>query len=129
MPITPKTLSVLPGTQDDGDTPPKEYKAYGIQTRMNHALLSFHFSNGDRQSFSYSHLYRVGYHPSEGLTLTFSEHVIDIQGHNLAELPEQLNRPAVPWIWEANEQQQRLAAKDEAVVTNIHITEKYPEHS
>lgn len=115
--------------EDELDILPDEYEAYNIerQPRSCFALLDFCLSNGDHQAIAYNHLYDITFNRSEGLVLTFSEHVVQIKGRRLEDLYRQLKRHRVIWVWEAGPQEDKLANAKDSVITKITITERFPQ--
>lgn len=109
------------------DDRPQDYTAFSIdmQVRPSNALIDFWMANGDQHAIAYNHLYDVQWQRSDGLQLTFSDHLVIIRGHRLDRLYRGLKRHRVVFIWAASEQEARLADEDEELVTAIAIQPRH----
>lgn len=120
-----KKYRVMTDAEPDDDVLPQDYKAFAFESKPSHALINFHFRNGDQQSLAYGHLYHVSFDRSDGLVLTFSEHLVQIRGSNLRDMHRYLTRNAVIWVWEANDQQQLIAEDNTSIVTEVNIVPRF----
>ena len=113
--------------QENIDSLPGDYQAFRIdpQARPINGLLDLCLRSGDHRAIAYNHLYAIDFTPSVGLTMTFTEHIVRIEGRRLHELYRYLKRHRVAWIWEALEQEERLASETDPVITKIAIDSRF----
>lgn len=111
---------------DDSDIRPAAYVAYRIdpQVRPANAMIDLWFKNGNQQAIAYTHLYEVTFNPSKGMRLTFSEHVVTIQGYRLDELYRYLKRQRIVFIWEASPPE-KLLTQSQPCVTAIVVKPRF----
>lgn len=57
-------------------------------TKIGRVMLTVQFilASGDAEAFTYAHLYKMFMKGNQRIELTFSDHVVVIEGRNLAEL-------------------------------------------
>lgn len=106
---------------DELDIRPADYRAYAIdsQVRPSNAMIDFWFASGNQRAMAYTHLYDVEYDPSKGIVLSFSEHVVYVNGRLLSKLYRGLKRHRIVYIWEADPPTARLVESNTPVVTKI----------
>ena len=105
----------------------QQYRAVGISRKGfgGEPMIDFISREGNHQCFGYSYLYRIGFDPSEGLTLEYTNHIITIEGRRLADKLRFFNAHRVIFVVEADDATIRLMDKsEEAVVTAVRIEKK-----
>lgn len=102
-----------------------EYIAFAVNKQANQRaeMLDIVFKDGCRKAFSYSHLYRIDYDPQDGIELHFSEHIVRVQGMRLLRGYRRLLTYRVIKIEQADGPTSKLAANDEAIVTDLAISD------
>ena len=74
---------------------------YGIQQDdRNPAMVDFRGHNHVAVALPYLHLKSMAYHPTDGITMEFSEHKVMIRGRNLRELYDLLVDQRITYIQE-----------------------------
>ena len=107
----------------DLDIRPKDYRAFAVdsQVRPSNAMIDFWLASGNQRAIAYTHLYDVEYDPSQGLVLSFSDHVVHISGRFLSELYRGLKRHRIVYVWEADPPTVRLTPPKTPVISEIKI--------
>ena len=119
-------LGIDPELGDDIDLRPSAYVAYRIdpQERPANAMLDLWFHNGNQRAIAYMHLYAIEFEPSQGMRLTFSEHLVTIRGYRLNELYRYLKRQRIAFIWEATPPE-KLLAQSQPCITAIVVKPRF----
>ncbi len=109
---------------DDG-----HYRAFAVcrQSNLRAEMLDLFFKNGQHESFSYSHLYRVKFDGEKGILLQFSDHLVKIEGRALREGYRRILHRRVLQVAEADSPTAHLVAEKETVVLKISVEKFHPE--
>jgi len=117
-PTTPLEDDLVDEHQGEGD-----YRAFGItrKTFGSETMLDLVLKTGDHQTFAYTHLYRMAFNPSEGISLYFTDHVIELLGQRLKELYRYFRSHRVTFVCEADSPTVQSCTDAEAVISSILI--------
>lgn len=83
-------------------------------------------ANGNCHAFSYAHLYSIEYDPSDGITLTFSQHQVRLCGRHLDDLFRYLCHHRVQRVNETEESFLESPDEQQPVVSRIAIVSSKP---
>ncbi len=122
--LLPTVTSESDYIEDDEDyEDPEHYQAF-VSTRQptrRAEMLELVFKDGKRESFAYSHLYRISYAPETGIILHFSEHTVTVRGLRLLPGLRRLQNYRIACIYEANSRSILLSEPSDAVVDSVVI--------
>ena len=128
---TPAILDKIIGKDIDDDydafTPGIDYRAYGASRKAwgSEPMIDFISFDGNRNSFAYSHLYRVAMNPSDAVVIEFTSHTVTITGSKLHDLYLELLRNRVTFVWEADRPTEKLqSSNQESLITKIRINDR-----
>lgn len=135
-----KSLDFLHGTRresarafaeetEDDEYDAQHYRAFGVLRKVNGALFMIDFISrgGSHCSVPYAHLERIEY--DGGLLVArFSDLVVTIRGHNLADCHRHLLAHRVLFVAEADHATQKLAAVSEPLISELTIEQSRLTH-
>ncbi|MEM8669449.1 MAG: hypothetical protein AAGG48_18130 [Planctomycetota bacterium] len=99
----------------------EDYRAFGFSRKpiASDPMIDFIDRHGVHEALSYSHLYRIRFDPSEGMTLEFTDHIVTLRGHHLQKGHQRLTMHRVVFIAEADHATAALVTADEPVITSL----------
>ena len=107
--------------QEDGT-----YRAFGITRKAwgGEPMIDFITRDGNHQTLSYSHLYRMTFDPSKSITIEFTNHRVTIEGMQVHDLHRYLSVHRVLFVCEADDATRRLTRSGEdPVITKLAVEE------
>ena len=125
-------LKEIIGPKDDGIDCYDEsgdYLAFGVSRKAwgGEPMVDFISRDGNHQTFNYSHMYRVSFDPSKGLTVEFTNHVVMIDGQQLRDMHRFFVSHRVLFVCEADDATVKLSMhKDDAFVSKLEILDRNP---
>ncbi len=120
-------LGQLP-QEPEGEAWPDDgvYRAFGISRKAwgGEPMIDFISSDGNHQCFSYSHIYRIAFDPSDSIKICFTDHQVTIRGEQLHDLYRYLLMHRVVFVADADAATQGLIDSNEALVTELVFEER-----
>ncbi|MCC7336742.1 MAG: hypothetical protein IT422_16750 [Pirellulaceae bacterium] len=106
---------------------PNQYRAFGFVRKpvSNEPMIRFIKLNGVQKSLAYSHLYDIDFDPRTGITIDFTQHIVEIKGRGLLQGFERMSAHRVIFVAEADRPTAVLVPEGEPVITGLEIKSKY----
>lgn len=106
--------------------PGEEYRAFGISRKAwgGEPFLNLVSKCGRQRGKPWSAIDEIEFDPSIGITISFMNHMVVIEGRRLDEIYEKLLSQRVVFIREADHASEKLAGEAQTVVTSITLTQR-----